>query len=92
MTAKSFRAARRCAFAGMSTTATRMSDARCSGDTARYADLRSSMNDLRAALCIASGVPMEHIDRNGFNVSTAAAREYRAVQQREIEARRGGGR
>lgn len=84
--------ARTCARAAMSTTASQMSNARHYGNTVRYSDLRTSMNDLRASLCIAIGVPMEHIDRNGFNVSTPEAREYMAARQREIEERRAGAR
>ena len=78
------------AYTAMSTTASRMSDARGRGDVVQYSDLRTSMDDLRTALCIAIGVPMEHVDRNGFNVSTLAAREYMAERQRQIEARRTG--
>lgn len=83
--------ARVCARVAMSSTASQMSDEhQRGGNTVRYADLRTSMNDLRASLCIAIGVPPEHIDRNGYDLSTPEAGEYMAAQRREIEARRAG--
>src|SRR5699024_9388831 len=34
-------------------------------DPVAYWDMRTSMDDQRAALCLASGVPVEHITRDG---------------------------
>lgn len=43
-------------------------------DPVAYADLVTSMCDQRAALCLAIGVPVEHIDRDGYDVSRSGAR------------------
>lgn len=44
-------------------------------DPVAHADLVTSMCDQRAALCVAIGVPLEHIDRNGYNTARSASRE-----------------
>lgn len=36
-------------------------------DPVAHADAMTSMADARAALCIARGVPLEHIDRLGYH-------------------------
>jgi hypothetical protein len=43
-------------------------------DPVAYADLVTSMCDLRAAVCIFAGVPVEDIDRDGYNLSKPGAR------------------
>lgn len=44
-------------------------------DPVAYADLVTSMCDQRAALCLADGVPVEHIDRDGYDVSRSGPRK-----------------
>jgi hypothetical protein len=56
---------------GMSTLASRMHPA--SGplrrsDPVAYWDLRQSMDTLRAALCLAIGIPVEDVRRDGYHV------------------------
>jgi hypothetical protein len=52
-----------------------------------YWDLRASMDDLRAALCIARGVPMDQISRDGYAVITDQARDYLAAKRVEHGAK-----
>lgn len=85
------RDARTAAYTAMSTTASRMSpDGRRLRftDPVAYADLVTTMNDHRAALCLARGVALEHLDRDGFDVSTPTARAYVEAKRAELETRR----
>jgi hypothetical protein len=43
-------------------------------DPVTYWDLRASMDDLRAALCLANGIPVDNISRDGYDLSRPAAR------------------
>lgn len=43
-------------------------------DPVAYWDLRTSMDDLRAALCLATGIPVENISRDGYDLSRPASR------------------
>lgn len=76
---------------GMSRTAGKMHP--CYGQALRvtdpvtYWDLVASMNDYRAALCLATGVPVENIDRDGYNLTRPEARQYLADKRREYGAR-----
>lgn len=68
------RHARIAAYTAMSTTAERMCAARQRGDQVLRADLRTSMNDLRAALSISFGVALDDISRDGYiNADVAQA-------------------
>lgn len=40
-----------------------------SSDPVAYWDLRTSMDDQRAALVLAGGVPVEHVRRDGYDIS-----------------------
>jgi hypothetical protein len=40
-----------------------------SSDPVAYWDLRTSMDDQRAALCLAGGIPVEHVRRDGYDIS-----------------------
>jgi hypothetical protein len=44
-------------------------------DPVAYANLVTSMCDQRAALCLAIGVPVENVDRDGYNVSRSGPRK-----------------
>jgi hypothetical protein len=41
-------------------------------DPVAYWDLRQSMDTQRAALCLAHGIPVEHVSRDGYDISRAA--------------------
>ena len=41
-------------------------------DPVAYWDLRASMDDLRAALCLANGIPVEDVRRDGYDISRLA--------------------
>lgn len=43
-----------------------------SSDPVAYWDLRQSMDTQRAALCLAIGIPVENVSRDGYDVSRAA--------------------
>ncbi|HET9144088.1 hypothetical protein [Actinophytocola sp.] len=61
----------------MSTLASRMHPASGplrSSDPVAYWDLRASMDDQRAALCLANGIPVEQVSRDGYDVSRTARR------------------
>lgn len=45
-----------------------------STDPVAYWDLRSSMDDQRAALCLAIGIPVEKVRRDGYDISRSAVR------------------
>lgn len=45
-----------------------------SSDPVAYWDLRASMDDLRAALCLSNGIPVEHVSRDGYDISRTVAR------------------
>jgi len=57
-------------------------------DPVRFADLRTSREDYRAAISTARGTPMDLIDRNGYTVATPEAQAYRRARREELEARR----
>lgn len=61
-------AARSAAFLAMSSLAGRMSAGLRRAEPVTYADLRTSMDDLRAAFCLAIGIPVRHVSRSGYNV------------------------
>lgn len=56
------------AYCAMSAIASQMTDARERGDRVAYADLRASMNDLRAAYTIALSTPLSLITRDGYSL------------------------
>lgn len=60
---------------GMSALASRMrpdSGPLRRSDPVAYWDLRASMDDLRAALVLANGIPVEDVRRDGYDISRAA--------------------
>lgn len=65
--------AARCAMSGL---AGRMhptaGDSLRRADPVTYWDLRTSMDDQRAALCLATGIPVEHVSRDGYDISRPA--------------------
>lgn len=66
------RRARLAARLAMSTLASRMhpdSGPLRSSDPVAYWDLRQSMDTQRAALCLAIGIPVEHVRRDGYDIS-----------------------
>lgn len=47
-------------------------------DPVAYWDMCASMDDRRAALCLASGIPVENISRDGYDLSKPSARRFHA--------------
>jgi hypothetical protein len=58
----------------MSSLASRMEHPLRSVDPVTYWDLRTSMDDQRAAFCLALGIPVDNISRDGYDLSRPAAR------------------
>lgn len=58
-----------------------------SSDPVAYWDLRQSMDTQRAALCLAFGIPVENIDREGYDLSRPNSRESMAIGRRAHGAR-----
>lgn len=56
-------------------------------DPVGYWDLMTAMADQRAALWLAHGVPVELVDRSGYDVSTPAVRAALAASRAEHGAR-----
>jgi hypothetical protein len=54
-------------------------------DLVAYADWETSMADARTALCLACGVPPEHITARGFDVSDRSYKNVRGSWTRHIE-------
>lgn len=73
-------AARRRAYLALAALASKMSEARERADQVALADLRTSMNDQRAALALALATPLECLSRDGYAHLTPAA--CRAFEQR----------
>lgn len=72
------RAATLAAKLAMSTLASRMHPAGGplrTSDPVAYWDLRTSMDDQRAALCLGAGLTIEQVSRDGYNISQPNARE-----------------
>lgn len=67
------------AYTGMSSIAERMHPnygaALRHSNPVDYADAVTSMCDQRAALCLAMGVPVEQVSRNGYNLSRSGHRK-----------------
>lgn len=79
------------AFVAMSSTASRMHPDEGPlrhRDPVAYADLVTTMNDQRAALCLAAGRSPEDLDRNGFQVAGQWARAHVEARRAKLEARR----